>query len=254
MEEEDEVKSLLPPKETSRKTHTDLVPIRVGGRRVFQDDHFLMRALARVTANAVVHLELALPISCRGDACPYLDREEREPHRIGHTHWVHFTSYIGEGVTFDLLIDRSPKIIDAPNKLWTWYEIQVPRANVDRCIRFMETLLERNAPYHNLDWFGYPCRLYCCNTRFPLREPMDNVAELQHEPLTVDQLSWNCVELVYAALLHAGVLSLGCDLPPINATTAADIMDILPLLYAKPGTHTLRALTTEDFQVASYTI
>jgi hypothetical protein len=90
----------------NKKKNTELKPLRVGARRILQDDAFLMKALAVCTTQSVVHLEIGVPIECTGltETCPYHDKDDAEDHYSNHIHWAYFTSYVGLGVVYAIQV------------------------------------------------------------------------------------------------------------------------------------------------------
>lgn len=221
--------------------------IRIGGRRILSTDAFLMKLLACMTTQRIVHLEIAVPIECTGDSCPWEDEEKKEPHGPGISHWVHFTSLVGLGVVESLMRERADNLTRQPG-LWDWYEIPVPPANLAHCVKFLTDQVMTGAPYNPLSW-TYPCRLMC-RTHYPSRGMLKQVApavSTTRPPLNVDQKQWNCVELVYAALVAAGVFELGSDLPPINSCTAADLLEALHALYMHKDCPMFRSVQRTEF-------
>lgn len=244
MEQEEEKTRLT----VSRKNNTDLKPLRVGARRVLTDDVFLMKALAKCTTQSVVHLEIGVPIECSGmvESCSYTGKNSDEDHYAGHIHWVYFTAYMELGVVCAVQRDRA-EAYTRTDRLWEWYELRVPQRNLNDCIVFLESQLGK--PYHNLSCC-YPFRIIFGQS-YPWRQPLPAVPETvsQGPPLNVpEQKHWNCVELVYSALIAAGVIQLGSDLPPIDTATAADVIEALKYLYGNADTGTMRAMLALDFK------
>lgn len=243
VEEEEKTRLIVP-----GKNNTDLKPLRVGARRVLTDDVFLMKALAKCTTQSVVHLEIGVPIECSGmtETCNYTGKNHDEDHYAGHIHWVYFTAYMELGVVCAVQKDRA-EAYTRTDRLWEWYELKVPPRNLHDCIQFLESQLGK--PYHNLSCW-YPFRLVFGQS-YPWREPLSAVPETisAGPPLNVpEQAHWNCVELVYSALIAAGVLQLGSDVPPIHTATSADVIKALRRLYGKAGTGTMRAMLALDFK------
>ena len=246
MEEEEEKTRLVVP---SRKKNTDLKPLRVGARRTLEDDAFLMKALAVCTTQSVVHLEIGVPIECTGmtETCVYHDKDGEESHYPEHIHWVYFTAYMGLGVVYALQRDRA-EAYTRTTGLWEWYEFKVPQRNLQDCVKFLESQVGK--PYHPLSCW-YPLRLFFGQS-YPWRtQPLPFVPETLSAgpPLNVpEQAQWNCVELVYSALIAAGILELGSDVPPVHTATAANVIDALKRLY---GRGAMRGMLAPEFKKTS---
>ena len=254
-----------------RKNNTELKPLRVGARRVLTDDVCLMKALAFCTTQSVVHLAIGVPIECSGmsETCEYRGKNGEEDHYSGHVHWVYFTSYMELGVVCAVQVSLGRLVVSLSwvsfchgkikqrdraeaylrtDRLWEWYELKVPQRNLQDCIAFLESQLGK--PYHNLSCW-YPFRL-CFGQSYPWREKLTEVPETLSAgpPLNVpEQTHWNCVELVYAALIAVGVLHLGSDVPPVHTATAANVVDAVKRLYGR--TETMRGMLAADFKRSS---
>lgn len=233
-----------------KKNNTELKPLRVGARRTLEDDAFLMKALAVCTTQSVVHLEIGVPVECTGlaETCTYHDKDDAEYHYSNHIHWAYFTAYMGLGVVYALQRDRA-EAYTRTEGLWEWYEFKVPKRNLDDCVQFLEHQLGK--PYHPLSCW-YPLRLLFGQS-YPWRtQRLSEVAETLSSgpPLNVPgQPQWNCVELVYSALIAAGILELGSDVPPVHTATAANVIDALKRLYG--GDRAMRGMLANEFKRTS---
>mgnify|MGYP001562323250 CR=1 FL=1 len=205
--------------------------IRIAGKLVHKDTHWLNVLAWVCTAQYITHIEMGFYRVCKGLDCPYKCNKKTK------FHWVYYTAVLD--------FDNKPAVRrsiqrdhEEDEKKWVVMEMECEFA--DEAEAFL--IRQLKATYAVSRFRSLPFR------KFLTFEPCFRPDYEQKSHPVEDRSEWICSELIANALLVGGLFSPKDS--PVGVLTAEDIIERLRLKYGQiEGRFQLKCLVSEDLSL-----